>query len=101
VLPNNFQVFRTKTDPTKALEFLTPLLDQLKDEPHSQDAYALILAESSLYKLKLQQLEDCKEGLKACEKVLEGLTSSDPIINASFYRVSADYYKVSYSDTGD
>ncbi len=50
--------------------------------------------EGAHYKLVVGDFEDCKETMEQCEKILEGLTNVEPVINASFYRVSADYYKV-------
>jgi 26S proteasome regulatory subunit N9 len=76
------------------LEFLTTFVTKLKAEEKAKDAYVLILSESVVYKLLLNQLEQSKEDLKEAEAILEKLPQTDPTINASYYRVSADYYKV-------
>jgi 26S proteasome regulatory subunit N9 len=48
------------------------------------------------YKLLTGKIEECKADIEECEKIQEKLLSTDPIINASFYRVSADYYKARF-----
>ncbi|KAJ3413548.1 26S proteasome regulatory subunit [Chytridiales sp. JEL 0842] len=84
---------RTIKDPSKALEFLTALADRLKDKPDHLDAHILSTMEAAHIKLLLKDLEGCKSDIEKSEKLLEKITSIEPVINASFYRVSADYYK--------
>jgi 26S proteasome regulatory subunit N9 len=78
-------------EPQKALEFLTPFIDQLKEEKLCQGAYVLLLTESCVYKLSLAQLEECKDTLKICESLLD--SQNEPIIHTTFYRINAEYYK--------
>jgi 26S proteasome regulatory subunit N9 len=49
--------------------------------------------EAAHIKLLLTKLDDCKADIDSCEKLLDQIPGTEPIINASFYRVSADYYK--------
>lgn len=49
--------------------------------------------ESVHYRLLLSQIEECKQIIQTSEETLEKLPAVDSLINASFYRVSAEYYK--------
>lgn len=49
--------------------------------------------EVASFQLKLNQAEDVKKAIDESEKILDGFDSVEPIIYASFYRVSAEYYK--------
>lgn len=59
----------------------------------TKDVYVLALMESANFKLKLNQAEEVKKAIDESEKILESFDSVEPIIYASFYRVSAEYYK--------
>jgi len=50
--------------------------------------------EAAHYKLIINDIEGCKAAMDECEKILDDLPETEPVINASFYRVSANYYKV-------
>jgi len=50
--------------------------------------------EAAHYKLIINDVEGCKAAMEECEKILDDLPETEPVINASFYRVSANYYKV-------
>ena len=81
-------------DPAQSLTFLSTKATKLADSP--DDLAALILAsmEAAHWQLITGDAEACKESIDKCEKLQEGLPGVEPVINASFYRVSADYYKV-------
>lgn len=81
-------------DPKKALVFLAPRCSKLSELSDSKDAYVLAIMETAHYKLMVGDYEGCKAAMEECEKVLDDLVGHDPAINANFYRVSADYYKV-------
>ena len=50
--------------------------------------------EAAHYKLIINDIEGCKAAMEESEKILDDLPETEPVINASFYRVSANYYKV-------
>jgi 26S proteasome regulatory subunit N9 len=60
----------------------------------AKDAFVLAKMEAAHYRLITGDADGCKKAIDECAKILETLPSVEPIINASFYRVSADYYKV-------
>lgn len=76
-----------------SLEFLCPFAAKVKGDKNSLDAYVFISMELAHFKLLTGKIEDCKADIDECEKIQDKLLTTDPIINASFYRVSADYYK--------
>ncbi|KAJ3313256.1 26S proteasome regulatory subunit [Boothiomyces sp. JEL0838] len=80
-------------DHKKALEFLTPFATKLKSDDSAKDAYVLISTEIARNKLLSGDLEGCKTNIEECEKILDSLPGTDPVINAGFYRVSSDYFK--------
>lgn len=49
--------------------------------------------ETAHFKLKLNQEDEVKKAIDESEKILDGFDSVEPVIYASFYRVSAEYYK--------
>ena len=80
-------------DHKEAREFLKTLTEKVnKDE--TRDAYVLAKMETTHFGLLLGDLDSTKSDLEECSKYLDGFDSVDPQINASFLRVSADYYKV-------
>ncbi|KAI8818248.1 uncharacterized protein EV422DRAFT_499326 [Fimicolochytrium jonesii] len=84
---------RELKDSKAALEFLDRQVEKLKDKPESRDAYTLARMEAAWYKLVAEDLEGCKTAIDECEKILDDLPGTEPVINASFYRVAAAYYK--------
>lgn len=77
----------------EAQEFLKTLTEKVnKDE--TRDAYVLAKTETAHFGLLLGDLDTTKKDLEECSKHLDSFDSVDPQINASFLRVSADYYKV-------
>ncbi|KAI8930000.1 hypothetical protein BC831DRAFT_440903 [Entophlyctis helioformis] len=94
--PINFVQFLAKAtrqikDPKAALTFLGGQAEKLKD--HSKEAFVLASMEASHYRQVTGDLDGCKKSIDECEKILADQTATDPIINAAFYRVSAEYYK--------
>lgn len=51
--------------------------------------------EVSHFNLLLGEMELAKSLIDSSEKILEGMDSVEMEVNAGFYRVSGDYYKVS------
>ncbi|KAJ3107630.1 26S proteasome regulatory subunit [Phlyctochytrium planicorne] len=84
----------TISDGSKALEFVTVHITRLKDQQASLDAYTLALTTAAHLKLHVAgDIAGCKADIDEAEKLLEKLPGTDPTINASFYKVAADYYK--------
>lgn len=81
-------------DAKSSQEFLARHTEKLKGNKNAKDAYVLAAMETAHYKLINKDMGGCKAAIDECEKVLEQLNSVETIINASFYRVAADYYKV-------
>ncbi|KAI8896521.1 hypothetical protein BC833DRAFT_528164 [Globomyces pollinis-pini] len=77
----------------EALEFLAPFVSQLTNVENAKDAFVLIKMETAHYQLLSGDSEGCKNAMAECEAILEKLPGIDPVINASFYRVAADYFK--------
>ncbi|KAI8586775.1 26S proteasome regulatory subunit [Geranomyces variabilis] len=81
--------------PKEALEFLGKQAKGLKAT--SPDAYVLATMEKASYELAVNDLTACKKDIDECEKILDDLPVTEPVINASFYRVAADYYKAKFA----
>ena len=77
-------------DPKNSIAFLEKASKKVEDK----DAYVLCVMEAAHFKLLLRDMEGTKAAMEECEKILDLLDGVDPIIHASFYRVSADYNKV-------
>jgi len=52
--------------------------------------------EGAHYKLLIGDLTGCKAAIDECEKILDEISGIDTVINATYYRVAADYYKVKF-----
>jgi 26S proteasome regulatory subunit N9 len=87
------QVSCNRIDPADHLGFLTDLLSRI-DKDNSQEAYVLLLATISRAKLVFGDIEGTKAEMDAAWKVLDELTGVDTGVNAAYYSVAADYYKV-------
>lgn len=80
------------------LGFLTSLASKV-DTADSQDAYVYALGDVANVKLSLKDLEGAQKDLATCQRVLDTFDSVETVVHASFYRVNADYYHVSSSQT--
>ncbi|KAF7732299.1 26S proteasome regulatory subunit [Apophysomyces ossiformis] len=93
---NEIQLFSLLTDgmlePNDSVEFLSNIISKV-DKPEMQDVYVYAVMEMSHFKLKLQQWDEVKKAIDKCDKILDHFDSVQTVIYASFYRVSADYYK--------
>ncbi|KAF8459510.1 hypothetical protein BGX38DRAFT_1264427 [Terfezia claveryi] len=78
-------------DYEEALEFMTGIAAKV-NQPASQDAYVYATVETARIKLYLGDLEGARKALDEAEKILDRFDSVEPVVNASFYRVNADYY---------
>ncbi|KAK9463673.1 uncharacterized protein V1516DRAFT_668415 [Lipomyces oligophaga] len=83
----------TISDKTEALDFMNELAGKV-DDPTSKDAYAYALIETARVKLQLGDLEGARSTIDSANGILEKFDTIDSVINAAFYSVSADYYKV-------
>lgn len=80
-------------DASTAIAFLDGVAERVAGE--NRAAYVMATMESAHYKLMRLRMDEVKSAMDTCEKHLESLASVDISINAAFYRVAADYYKVS------
>ncbi|CEP09222.1 hypothetical protein [Parasitella parasitica] len=87
------QAAKQFSDLNESVSFLSEIIKKV-DAPETKDVYVLALMESEQFKLKLNQTDDVKKAIEESEKILDGFDSVDTAIYASFYRVSAEYYKV-------
>ncbi|KIJ18341.1 hypothetical protein PAXINDRAFT_167518 [Paxillus involutus ATCC 200175] len=79
-------------NPQTQLTFLTSLLSRI-DADISKEAYVLLLANIAQAKLVYGDLEGTKKDMDTAWKTLDQLEGVDNAVNASYYRVAADYYK--------
>jgi 26S proteasome regulatory subunit N9 len=81
------------TDPQVHLTFLTSVLSRIDTET-SKEAHVLLLASVAHAKLLYGDLEGTKSDMDAAWKILDTLEGVDNGVNAAYYGVGADYYKV-------
>lgn len=86
-------IFYTQSDPQTHLTFLTALLPRI-DAEKSQEAHVLLLATIAHVKLLYGDQEGTKADMDSAWKVLDQLSGVDNGVNAAYYGVAADYYKV-------
>lgn len=79
-------------DAQSSVDFLQPIISKV-DTPDTQDVYVLAVMESAHFQLMLGQGDAVKKVMDRCEKILDGFDSVETAIHASFYRVSAEYFK--------
>ncbi|KAJ3035338.1 26S proteasome regulatory subunit [Rhizophlyctis rosea] len=84
---------RELKDPSQSLAFISQQVEKLKGKSENKDAYVLATMEAAHYKLLSGDLPGSKSAIDECEKILDEIPGTETVINASFYRVSADYYK--------
>jgi 26S proteasome regulatory subunit N9 len=75
------------------LTFLTSLLARI-DAEKSQEAYVLLLATIAHAKLLYGDVEGTKADMDKAWKILDQLSGVENGVNAAYYGVAADYYKV-------
>lgn len=63
------------------------------DTAETRDAYVYAVMETAYFKLLMGQSEETKKAIDECEKILDQFDSVETVIYASFYRVSAEYFK--------
>ena len=80
-------------DPASHLQFLTDLLKRV-DTSKSPEAHVLLLATLAHAKLLFGDHEGTKNDIDAAWKVLDELSGVEPSVNAAYYEVAEDYYKV-------
>ncbi|PVU92388.1 hypothetical protein BB561_003847 [Smittium simulii] len=64
------------------------------DSLETQDAYAMAKLEQAHFKLLQNDIDSTQTSLKEADKIISALPKVDASVHASYYRVSADYYKV-------
>ena len=83
-------------DPSDHIGFLSDILSRI-DKDKSQEAYVLLLATIARAKLIFGDIEGTKADMDAAWKVLDELSGVDSGVNAAYYSIAADYYKVIFS----
>ncbi|KAF9410923.1 26S proteasome regulatory subunit [Podila epigama] len=84
---------RQIADHKEAQQFLKKLTEKVNNDD-TREAYVLAKTETAHFGLLLGDLDSTKKDLEESSKYLDNFDSVDPQINASFLRVSADYYKI-------
>jgi 26S proteasome regulatory subunit N9 len=82
-----------RSDPSDYIGFLSDILSRI-DKDKSQEAYVLLLATIARAKLLFGDIEGTKTDMDAAWKVLDDLSGVDSGVNAAYYSIAADYYKV-------
>jgi len=80
-------------DPQIHLSFLTSLLSRINTQ-QSKESHVLLLASIAHAKLLYGDLEGTKSDMDEALKILDNLEDVDNGVNAEYYSVAADYYKV-------
>ena len=86
----------SSSDPADHIGFLSDVLSRI-DKDKSQEAYVLLLATIARAKLIFGDIEGTKADMDSAWKVLDELSGVDRGVNAAYYSIAADYYKVSFS----
>jgi 26S proteasome regulatory subunit N9 len=64
------------------------------DKEKSPEAHVLLLSTLAHARLVFGDIEGAKSDMDQAWKVLDDLDGVDPAVNAAYYSVAADYYKV-------
>lgn len=80
-------------DEDDRLDFLTSLAKSV-NKPASQDAYVYATVAVAGIQLKQGDYDGARKKLDECEQILETFDSVEQSVHASFYKASAEYYKV-------
>ncbi|KAI8097699.1 uncharacterized protein BX664DRAFT_293380 [Halteromyces radiatus] len=79
-------------DAQESVDFLQHIINKV-DTPESKDVYVLAVMEAAHFQLLLGQVDQVKKVIDSSEKILDTFDSVETAIHASFYRVSAEYFK--------
>lgn len=82
------------TDDTERLNFVSDIAKQV-NKPASQDAYVYATVATASIQLRTGDDDGARKKLDESEQILEGFDSVETAVHASFYKTSAEYYKVS------
>jgi len=85
-------------DLSAAANFLQKLSEKM-NPAIDKEALALCLNELAWLKLKLNQLEECKQLTEKAASILEGMTGADHLVYSSHYKVLSMYYKIKVAPT--
>jgi 26S proteasome regulatory subunit N9 len=86
----------TCADDKSRLDFLTSLAKSV-NKPASQDAYVFATVAVADIQLRQKDYDGARKKLDECEQILDTFDSVENSVHASFYRASAEYYKVSHT----
>lgn len=79
-------------DAAHAYDFLHKLAEACTADDE-QDAFVLLTMEAAHFQLVLNEVAETKKAMDVCAKKLETFNAVEPVVYASFYRVSGNYYK--------
>jgi 26S proteasome regulatory subunit N9 len=85
-------------DDTERLSFVSDIAKQV-NKPASQDAYVYATVAAASIQLRTGDDDGARKKLDESEQILEGFDSVETAVHASFYKTSAEYYKVPYPAT--
>eukprot|EP01027_Heterolobosea_sp_BB2_P024162 GEZU01036366.1.p1 GENE.GEZU01036366.1~~GEZU01036366.1.p1 ORF type:complete len:382 (-),score=119.78 GEZU01036366.1:265-1410(-) len=80
------------TDAVKAIEFLESIAAKVADK--DKEAHVLCKIEIALWKLRQGDQKACKLQLEECKAVIDELASVDNSVHSAYYRVNAEYLKI-------
>jgi len=83
----------TLTDPSSHVEFLVDLLSRVPSDK-APDAHVVLLSTVAHTKLSFGDVEGCRADIDAAWEILDNLAAVETTVNATYYRVAADYHKV-------
>lgn len=83
----------TTSDDNERLNFVSDIAKQV-NKPASQDAYVYATVNAASIQLRTGDDDGARKKLEECEQILEGFDSVETAVHASFYKTSAEYYKV-------
>lgn len=81
----------TATDDDERKDFLEALAKRV-DKPDSEEAHVYAMTELASVYLELEEMVKAREQLDQAQKKLDKFNFIENIVNASFYRVNADYF---------
>lgn len=79
------------TDPTNSIAILQKVVEKVKQD---NGAYVLARMEVANFKIGLNDINAASEIIQESQVILDSLSSVDPLIHGSFYRVCSVYHKV-------
>lgn len=82
-----------------AIKLLEVVIEEMKtlNQPEAPALAVLATMEAAHYKLRNGNLVETKVAIQECSETAESLAGVDPLIPATYFRVSADFDKVNFT----